>query len=97
MATETEVKIRMSGDPETARRNIEKAGYRALGPRTLEADQLYELPTGELRVTGRLLRLRGSGGRWTLPDQGPALSLKHKGREEIETDVDDGVALGASL
>ncbi len=97
MATETEVKIRMSVDPESARRHIEQAGYRALGPRTLEADQLYELPTGELRMTGRLLRLRTCGDKWTLTYKGPALSLKHKSREEIETGVSDGIALAAIL
>jgi adenylate cyclase class 2 len=84
-------------DPASARRHVEQAGYRARGPRTLEADQLYDLSGGDLRLSGRLLRLRTRGAKWTLTYKGPALSVRHKSREEIETDVADGVALAAIL
>jgi len=97
MATETEVKIRLTVDPATAREHVERAGYRAVGPRTHEADQLYDLAGGDLRGSGRLLRLRTRGDKWTLIYKGPPLSLRHKSREEIETDVTDGVALAAIL
>jgi len=97
MPTETEVKIRLTLDPASARRHVEQRGYRPLGPRTLEADQLYDLPGAELRLSGRLLRLRLRGDRWTLTYKGPSLSLRHKSREEIETDVADGVALAEIL
>jgi adenylate cyclase class 2 len=95
--TETEIKIRLSQDPASARRRIEQAGYRATGPRTLESDQLYDVQGGGLRLSGRLLRLRSCGDTWTLTYKGPAIPGRHKSREEIETGIDDGVALAGIL
>ena len=96
MATETEIKIRLTGDPGEARGRIERAGFRA-GPRMLEADQLYDQPNGTLRLSGRLLRLRSSGDTFKLTYKGPSIPGRHKSREEIETGVEDGTELAAIL
>ncbi len=91
MAMETEIKLRLTQGPERARALLEQHGFRATGRRQLETDQTFDLPTGGLRQSGRLLRLRSAGERWTVTYKGPAdPSTKHKSREEIETDVSDG-------
>ncbi len=93
MAVETEIKLRLTQGSEQARALLEQQGFRATGLRQLETDQTFDLPAGELRLSGRLLRLRSTGGRWTVTYKGPAdASSKHKSREEIETEVSDGSA-----
>jgi len=98
MAVETEIKLRLTQGPEHARALLEQRGFQATGPRQLETDQTFDMPTGELRLSGRLLRLRSTGGRWTVTYKGPAdASAMHKSREEIETDVSDGTAFAQIL
>ncbi len=98
MAVETEIKLRLPQDAERAIALLEQHGFRATGPRQLEIDQTFDLPTGELRQNGRLLRLRSAGGRWTVTYKGPAIAgVRHKSREEIETDVSDGPAFAQIL
>ena len=100
MAVETEIKLRLTQSPERARALLEQHGFQATGPRQLETDQTFDLPTGELRQSGRLLRLRSTGGRWTVTYKGPAdktQGTRHKSREEIETDVSDGPAFAQIL
>jgi adenylate cyclase class 2 len=97
MAIETEIKLRMPPGAERARAFLEQNGFHATSPRQLETDQTFDLPTGELRQSGRLLRLRSKGGRWTVTYKGPADktlvdSARHKSREEIEADVSDDAA-----
>jgi adenylate cyclase class 2 len=93
MAVETEIKLRLTRSAEDTRALLEQHGFQATGPRQLETDQTFDLPTGELRLSGRLLRLRSAGGRWTVTYKGPAdASARHKSREEIEVDVSDGAA-----
>ena len=69
----------------------------------LEADQLFDRPSndvkggdvpgGELRASGRVLRLRLSGGEATVTYKGPAeANGPYKSREEIEFVVDDPAA-----
>jgi adenylate cyclase, class 2 len=93
MPLETEIKLRLRQGPEHARALLEQHGFRATGPRQLETNQTFDLPSGELRQSGRLLRLRSAGGQWTITYKGPAQGDKHKSREEIETTVSDGPAL----
>jgi adenylate cyclase class 2 len=62
------------------------------GPRQLETDQVFDLATHELRRADRLLRLRSSGGLWTVTFKGPGIGIRHKSRHEIETQVSDGPA-----
>ena len=98
MAVETEIKLRLTQGPERARALLEQHGFRATGPRQLETDQTFDLPTGELRQSGRLLRLRSAGGRWTVTYKGPPdAGDRHKSREEIETEVSDGAAFAQIL
>jgi adenylate cyclase class 2 len=103
MAVETEIKLRLTQGPERARALLEQHGFQIIGARQLETDQIFDLytsdlPTGELRQSGRVLRLRSTGGRWTVTYKGPAdASARHKSREEIETDVSDGPAFAQIL
>ena len=98
MAVETEIKLRLLQGPERAKTLLERHGFQATGPRRLETDQTFDLPTAELRRSGRLLRLRSTGGRWIVTYKGPiAPADKHKSREEIEADVSDGVAFAEIL
>ena len=90
--TETEIKLRWDGSAASARAHIEAHGYRAVGPRTLEADQLFDRASGELRRAGQILRLRTSGGKSTATFKGPAEAGPYKSREEIEFDVGDAAA-----
>ena len=89
--TETEVKIRWDGSAAEARARIERCGYRLAAERVLEADQLFDSASGELRQAGVVLRLRMSGGsesaRATVTYKGPASREGYKSREEIEFDV----------
>jgi len=91
---ETEIKLRWDGDADSARDHIEAHGYRAVGPRTLEADQLFDRASAELRRSGQILRLRIAGVRSTATYKGPADAGAgpYKSREEIEFDVTDATA-----
>ncbi len=98
MAVETEVKLRLPQGPERAKALLEQHGFRATGPRQLETNQTFDLPTSELRRSGRLLRLRSAGECWTVTYKGPAAdNTRHKSREEIETEVSDGAAFADIL
>jgi adenylate cyclase class 2 len=92
--TETEIKLRWQGTAQEAQALIERHGYVLSAPRTLEADQLFDLPSSALRQADRILRLR----RTSSPDgavhamvtyKGPATREVYKSREEIEFDVSD--------
>ena len=93
---ETEVKLRVAG-ARAAAELLGKHGYRARKPRTLQADQLFDLEDNALRDSGRLLRVRRSAGASTLTYKGPPLGGPHKSREELETQVEDGNALRSIL
>ncbi|MBZ5634296.1 MAG: class IV adenylate cyclase [Acidobacteriia bacterium] len=97
MAVETEIKLRLPQGPERVRALLEQNGFRATGLRQLETNQTFDLITGELRRSDRLLRLRSAGGRWTVTYKGPAGGAGYKSREEIETDVSDGPAFAQIL
>ena len=88
---EVEIKLEHRGSPGSARALIEACGYSEIEPRTLETDQLFDR-SGELRASDRLLRLRRAGDRATVTYKGPGERARHKSREEIEFDVDDGEA-----
>ncbi len=87
--TETEVKIPWKGPAADARVFIENHGYRLIAPRTLEIDQLFDRPSGELRQSGLVLRLRQAAEVATVTYKGPATRETYKSREEIEFDVSD--------
>ena len=92
MALETEIKLRWPHGAEQAHHLLHQHGFHPTGPRQLETDQAFDLATNELRQSDRLLRLRSSGGTWTVTYKGPGRGARHKSREEIETRISDGPA-----
>ncbi len=92
--TETEIKLLWQGSAEEARALIERHGYGLSSPRTLECDQLFDLPSGALRQSDRILRLRKTssaeeGQHAVVTYKGCASREIYKSREEIEFDVSD--------
>jgi adenylate cyclase class 2 len=92
--TETEIKVLWQGTAEDARALIERIGYSVSSPRTLEADQLFDLQSGALRQSDQVLRLRRTssaedGQHAVVTYKGCASREVYKSREEIEFDVSD--------
>ena len=92
--TETEIKLRWKGSAEEARALIERQGYGPSSSRTLESDQLFDLPSGALRQSDRILRLRRTssaedGQHAVVTYKGCASREIYKSREEIEFEVSD--------
>ena len=92
--TETEIKLRWGGTAQDALVLIEQHGYAVSSPRTLESDQLFDLPSAALRQSDRILRLRKTISpegttRAMVTYKGPATRDGYKSREEIEFDVSD--------
>ena len=98
MPTEVEVKFRVP-DPEAFTRRLHDAGFQLDTPRTFERNVLYDTPDRSLRAQTSILRLRRYGDRWVvtykcLPkNHNP--DAPHKSREETETEVKDGEAIGS--
>jgi adenylate cyclase class 2 len=100
--TETEIKLFWQGSAEEARALIERHGYGLLSPRTLENDQLFDLPSGSLRQSDQILRLRRmssaeEGQHAMVTYKGCASREVYKSREEIEFDVSDPDAFALVL
>jgi adenylate cyclase, class 2 len=99
---ETEVKIRFPEGADAARALIDRQGYPLLEARTLESDQVFDRADGELKLGGKVLRLRRSGVRAMATFKGPALedpalAERYKRREEIEFDVSNADAFQKML
>jgi adenylate cyclase class 2 len=94
---ETEIKLRIKDGVEAAVKLLEAHGCRIRSPRILQSDQVFDLPDGALRQSGRLLRVRTCGGVSTLTFKGPARPGRHKSREELEATTPDSDALAAIL
>ena len=94
---EIEVKFRVA-DPNELAQRLAVAGFHLETPRTFERNILYDTPDRALRAQQAILRVRKYGDRWVvthkcLPrDNDPA--ARHKHREETETGVQDGEAIG---
>ena len=102
MGVETEIKIRWTRGVEALRELMLSRGYTIRRERELESDQLYDHPALLLKSAGKLLRLRTAGDRWIVTFKGPRLTdadgaAVHKSREEIETQVGDGLEFAAIL
>jgi adenylate cyclase, class 2 len=92
--TETEVKLRWQGTAKAAQALIEQHGYTLTEPRTLESNQLFDLPSRVLQQADQILRLRRislqeGGTRAIVTYKGPASREVYKSREEIEFEVSD--------
>ena len=94
---ETEIKLRISAGAPAAARLLHLHGYVEKSRRTLQADQLFDLPDLALRNSSRLLRLRSEGGESVLTYKGPPRPGPHKSREELETPVASGRTLKSIL
>lgn len=97
MPTEVEVKFRVA-DPEELTRRLHDAGFHVQTPRTFERNVLYDTPDRRLRAKTAILRVRKYGERWVvtlkcLPENHDP-GARHKHRDETETRVEDGEAIG---
>jgi adenylate cyclase class 2 len=84
---EIEIKLR-TPSPEHATTQLLQLGFEVLHPRILERNLVFDTPSGALRKSKRLLRLRDAGGLVTLTFKGPASPGKHKSREERQVHPD---------
>ena len=97
MATDREVEIKFRiDDIDALTLSLQRAGFRLVTPRMHEMNTLYDQPGAKLRRRGALLRLREYGPRWTLTykDRSGRQTGRHKSRREIETQVENGKAMG---
>jgi adenylate cyclase class 2 len=97
MANDREVEIKFQIEDITAlAAGLQEAGFRLVTARTHEVNTLYDQPDGKLRRRGALLRLREYGPKWTLTykDKSGPQTGRHKSRREIETQVENGEAMG---
>ncbi|HTV14414.1 MAG TPA: class IV adenylate cyclase [Acidobacteriaceae bacterium] len=94
---EIEVKFAVA-DAADLKNRLAGAGFREETPRTFERNVLYDTPDRRLRAQQAILRVREYGERWTVTHKcltrhnDPA--ARHKHREETETTVRDGEAIG---
>lgn len=94
---EIEVKFAVA-DPEALRRRLAAAGFHEQTARTFERNTLYDTPDRRLRAETAILRVRKYGDRWVVthkclpPHHDPG--ARHKHRQETESQVEDGEALG---
>ena len=94
---EIEVKFPVA-DPAALHRRLLDAGFHLETPRTFERNVLYDTPDRRLRSRQSILRVRRYGDSWRITykclprDNDPA--ARHKHREETETSVEDGEAIG---
>jgi len=100
--TETEIKLAWDGTPQQAQALIERTGYRISRQRTLDDDLLFDLVSGDLKQSDKILRLRRAHapGREThamVTYKGPASREVYKSREEIEFNVSDPEAFTVVL
>ncbi len=92
---EREIKIPVA-DRDAVRAALVRAGAELVGPAGREVNLLFDDDAGSMAGSGRVLRLRHSGGRWLVTLKGPAAYRGAiKEREELETGVDDGDVLQA--
>lgn len=76
---------------------LRTAGFRVSKRRVFEANTLFDTSRGDLRRTGRLLRVREAGTRGVLTYKGPESEGKYKDREEVEVEVSDPRRLAGIL
>ena len=94
---ENEIKLAFPSR-ETAVLRLLACGAREIHPRAFEDNALYDLVDRPLTNSGRLLRLRRSGGTSLLTFKAPvAGEHRHKVRVEHETPVSDPDALRSIL
>ncbi len=93
---EIEIKLRLPS-ARWGRRLLRESGFRVKRRRVLESNVVYDTPSGALRASGQLLRLRRTGRRALLTYKGPAVPGRYKSREERETTVADADEIAVIL
>ena len=94
---ENEIKLAFPSS-ELAIRRLLRAGATTIRNRAFEDNVLFDLPDRALSATGRLLRLRSSGGETFLTFKAPVMGEhRHKVKTEHETTVADGDAVARIL
>lgn len=96
MAREVEIKF-MVADAKALARRLRTSGFRMVTRRTHEMNVLYDLPGCPLRQRGQILRIRKYGKCWTLTHKSKGTEGRHKSRQELETQVEDGASLDQIL
>jgi adenylate cyclase class 2 len=77
---------------------IRAAGFTLRRERVFESNNVYDTPSGEVRASGQLLRLREAGEICTLTWKGLAQATgAHKSRTEVETSVGSAAAVDTIL
>lgn len=90
---EIEIKLKVS-NPRKLKRLLHELGFRALSPRRVERNFLFDFGDGRLARAGCALRLRTKNGRHWLTYKGAASARGgYKSREEIESGVESARAL----
>jgi adenylate cyclase class 2 len=98
MAAHREVEIKFAVPrPAALARRLRAAGFKRVSSRKLEVNTLYDLPGGQLRRRGEILRLRTYGREWMLTHKSKGTTGRHKTRVETECGVSDGLRLEAIL
>ncbi|MGB9144325.1 MAG: class IV adenylate cyclase [Acidobacteriaceae bacterium] len=94
---EIEVKFPVANPADLIRR-LHSAGFCQETSRTFERNVLYDTSDRRLRSRQSILRVRKYGDRWVVTykclPQNNDPSARHKHREETESDVADGEAIG---
>jgi adenylate cyclase class 2 len=94
MAAETEIKFKVE-DVAALEAKLQASGLRLKTPSTLEVNTLYDLPSGELRTKGEVLRIRRYGDVWKVTHKTKGNAGRHKVRSESETKIADGEQMDA--
>jgi adenylate cyclase class 2 len=101
---ETEIKLRIEGPGKAgaakARASLRRHGFAIFAPRIFEQNLVLDDERGSIRAGGMLLRVRSAGKVVTCTFKGPAITGRHKSREEREfraSDLDSCIALFAGL
>jgi len=92
MANEIEIKFRIE-DVKSLTRELRREGFHLRTKSTHEMNTLYDLPGGQLRRKGDLLRLRKYGPHWVLTHKTKGSAGRHKKRVETETAVENGTQM----
>ncbi len=87
---EVEVKVRV-GDPGGFMKNLEKAGAEFLKEES-QRDVYLKHPCRDFHQSDEALRIREAEGRFLLTYKGPKVGGVGKSREEVETEVGEGIA-----
>jgi adenylate cyclase class 2 len=93
---ENEIKLPLPS-AEAGRSLLERAGFHLSCGRTFESNLVLDTESGEMRASGRLLRLRRASAEAILTYKGPQQRDRHKSRDEIETRTSDPDAMEAIL